>query len=85
MKSLALPWQILLFAAIGLVEDLIVAFYYREIAEKRAVRAAGISVFHTLLAVFVVGNCIVSETIWPLLAYALGGGCGTYLGVKRKK
>jgi hypothetical protein len=82
IANLSLPLQICLFALIGTLEDYIVSLYYRAIADRMALRASAISVFHTLMAVFVVGNCITSNSIWPLVAYALGGGIGTYAGVK---
>jgi hypothetical protein len=71
----------LLFAVIGTIEDYTVGLYYRAISEKRAVRSAVISGLHTILAVFVVASVIASESPWPLLAYAFGGGIGTYCAV----
>lgn len=71
-----------LFGAIGLAEDFIVSCYYVAIAEKKAVRAGLISAFHTVLAVFVVASVIKSESLWPMLFYAVGGGIGCWAGVK---
>ena len=73
----------LLFFVIGLAEDFIVSCYYRAIADKKALRSAGISFVHTLLAIFVVASIIKGDSIILLLFYAGGGFCGTYLGVKR--
>jgi hypothetical protein len=44
--------------------------------------AAVISTAHTLLAVFVVASVIVSNDLGLLIGYSLGGGAGTYIGVK---
>ena len=80
MKTMGLC---LLFFGLGLVEDFVVSLYYRAIAKKQAMRSAVISLGHTLLAVFVVASIIKGDLILPFLFYAVGGGIGTYLGVKR--
>ena len=83
--NLALLPTCLLFAVIGTLEDYLISWYYLFISEKRAAPSAAISFVHTLLAVFVVASVIVSESPWPLLAYAFGGAVGTYCGVRFKK
>ena len=72
-----------LFFVVGVIEDWVVSRYYLAIGKKQAGRAAGISMFHTLLALFVVASIIKGDNLWMLLFYAAGGGLGTYLGVKR--
>jgi len=54
--SLAL---LLLYGAIGTIEDFIVSLFYSAIAERRAVRSAAISFVHTLLTLFVVASIII--------------------------
>jgi uncharacterized membrane protein len=84
MLNLALLPLCLLFAVIGTIEDFIVSLYYIAIGEGRALRSAIISTIHTVLAIFVVATVIVSRSPWPLLFYALGGGVGTYCGVRHR-
>jgi hypothetical protein len=74
-----------LYGVLGCLEDYIVVWYYRFIAEKRPVHSAVISWFHTLLAVFVVASVITSESVLPLLCYATGGAIATYLGVRMNR
>jgi hypothetical protein len=73
----------LVFFLLGAIEDFVVSLFYRAIADKKATRAGIISSVHTLLAVFVVASIIKGNSFLPLCAYALGGGMGTWLGVKR--
>jgi hypothetical protein len=73
----------LVFFLLGAIEDFVVSLFYRAIADKKATRAGVISSVHTLLAVFVVASIIKGNSFLPLCAYALGGGAGTWLGVKR--
>ncbi|MCK9597981.1 MAG: hypothetical protein M0R06_03005 [Sphaerochaeta sp.] len=79
MKTLGLC---ILFCAIGAIEDLVVAYYYANLARRRAFRTAAISGVHTLLAVFVVATIITGDSIPLLLCYAAGGFCGTYAAVR---
>jgi hypothetical protein len=80
--NLALLPMCLLFAVIGTIEDWIVAQFYRAVAEKQAFRCSAISFIHTLLAVFVVGAIIVSESPLLLVCYATGGAVGMYVGTR---
>jgi hypothetical protein len=73
----------LVFFLLGAIEDFVVSLFYRAIADKKATRAGVISSVHTLLAVFVVASIIKGNSFLPLCAYALGGGFGTFAGVKR--
>ena len=82
--NLALLPMCLLFAVIGTLEDFIVSLYYIAIGEGRPLKSAIISTIHTVLAIFVVATVIVSRSPWPLLAYAVGGGVGTYCGVSHR-
>lgn len=82
MKNLAL---LVLYFGLGLLEDYIVSWYYFFLGRREALKTAGVSLVHTLLAVFVVASIIVSND-WLLLgAYAIGGSVGTYIGVKHGK
>jgi uncharacterized membrane protein len=72
-----------LFGVLGCLEDYIVSLYYRAISAKNASRSAGISFIHTCLVVFILAALITGHDILPMLSYAFGGACGTYLGVKR--
>jgi hypothetical protein len=74
-----------LFFGIGLAEDFIVSRYYLAIAKKQAFRSAAISFVHTLLAVFVVASIIRGDSVLLLIAYAGGGFCGTFAGVRLSK
>lgn len=82
MKTLGL---LILYFGLGLAEDYLVSWYYFFLGRKEAAKTAGISLVHTLLAVFVVASIIVSNDVWLLLAYAGGGAVGTYIGVKHGK
>lgn len=72
------------YMALGLALDYLLTKYYISISLRYRYRASILSTIITLLTVFLIASVIKSNSVVPLLGYALGNGIGTFLGVKAK-
>lgn len=82
--------SLLVFAALfilGIFQDALSAFYLRLVSERRIILASIISVIITLVGYLVLAALIeslVAGGLHNIVAYALGGGIGTYVGLYKK-
>lgn len=64
----------------GVIQDFLIAKYYLALTERKAILAAMIG---SLLTVLTLGVFNLSfGKAWPLMAYAIGTGIGTWIGCK---
>ena len=71
----------LLYTALGICIDYLVARYYQSISRRLRLRASTLSALITLLTVFVLAQVIRTDNPIPMLGYAAGNWLGTYLAV----
>ncbi len=75
----------LIFFAVGVLQDLIITFYYQAVAKDWPLRSATLSIVVTLVNIFVlyaIISDVEQQVASVIVAYALGNGLGTYLVVK---
>ena len=75
-----------LFFAVGVVQDLLITYYYQMITKEYAWRSAVISTLVTIVNVVILYEILdhlAEQAITVILAYALGNGVGTFIVVKR--
>jgi uncharacterized protein YebE (UPF0316 family) len=73
--------------AVGLLQDALAALYIRLAANNNIFWASVISVLITLIscsAWVIMADTLISGGIHNLIAYAIGGGVGTYIGLGKK-
>ena len=74
----------LLYAALGICIDYLVARYYQSISRRLRWRASTLSALITLLTVFVLASVIQTNNLLGMFGYAAGNFVGTYLAVGGK-
>jgi len=81
-------YYIIIYFFVGLLQDFLIALYYRLVTKNAGLSAGALSTLITIINLAVIYTILVkfsSETsILAILAYALGNGVGTYIGVKSK-
>jgi len=78
---MTLRCSFLLYFALGLVTDVLVVLYYRMIQSGNVLPAVILSALITLVPLFVVERGITAKDRRLFVAYALGAGAGTALGM----
>ena len=73
-----------LYAALGICIDYLIARYYQSITHRLRLRASTLSALITLLTVFVLAQVIRTNNPIPMFGYAAGNFIGTYLAVGGK-
>lgn len=79
-------YQHLLFFAVGIVQDIIITYYYQMIAKEHPVRAAITSAVATLVNLIILYKILTGledQVFSIILAYAVGNGVGTILVMKK--
>jgi hypothetical protein len=71
----------LLYFVLGLVTDVLVVLYYRMVQSGNVLPAVVLSALITLVPLFVVERGITAKDRRLFVAYALGAGAGTALGM----
>jgi hypothetical protein len=71
----------LLYFALGLITDVLVVLYYRMIQSGNVIPAVVLSALITLVPLFVVERGISAKDRRLFVAYAIGAGAGTFLGM----
>ncbi|MBE3040313.1 MAG: hypothetical protein IMZ62_16065 [Chloroflexi bacterium] len=70
-----------LYFALGLITDVLIVLYYRMISAGHILPAVVLSILITVVPFFVVERGITSQDRRLFVAYALGAGIGTALGM----
>ena len=73
-----------LYVALGVCIDYLIARYYQAISGRCRLRASNLSALITLLTVFVLAQVIRTDSPMPMMGYAAGNWLGTYLAVGGK-
>lgn len=79
-------YQHLLFFTVGIVQDIIITYYYQMIAKEYPLRAAVTSAVATLVNLMILYKILTGiedQVISIVLAYAVGNGVGTILVMKK--
>ena len=73
----------------GVLQDIVITFYYRFVADRKAGLSAGLSFVVTLINLTILYGILTNLTpesgIWLIVTYALGNALGAYLAVKFSK
>ena len=78
---MTLRCSFLLYFALGLITDVLVVLYYRMVQSGNVLPAVILSALITLVPLFVVERGISAKDRRMFVAYALGAGAGTALGM----
>jgi hypothetical protein len=73
----------MIYLALGISLDYLLAKYYYAIYRRFRCQASILSMTITLLTVFIIASVIKSNSVIPLFGYAIGNGIGTFLGIKK--
>lgn len=78
---------LLLLFVVGIIQDALCAFYLVLVRDNRYIVASFLSIIITILsygvwAVFI--NQTLETSMSGLAVYSVGGGIGTYLGLRKK-
>jgi uncharacterized protein YebE (UPF0316 family) len=72
---------------VGALEDWLCALYLRKVGDDKVSAAVAISIIHTIVRCSVLATLtdeLLSGGKIQLIAYALGGGLGTFCGLRKK-
>jgi len=78
----------LLFFAIGILQDILITYYFQTIAKDQPWKAAGLSSTVTLVNLVVLYQILVGleeQVLSVILVYALGNGVGTLIVMKKNQ
>jgi uncharacterized protein YebE (UPF0316 family) len=79
----------LIYFGAGILQDIVITFYYRFVAAQKAFLSATFSFITTLISLTILYEVLTNLTpqsgIWLIISYALGNGVGAYLAVKFSK
>jgi uncharacterized protein YebE (UPF0316 family) len=78
-------FEILLYIGLGFLLDVIVTVQMRAVYLARPYLASLLSIVITLISLLVIQHVIVSNNLHLIIAYAVGTGLGTLIGMKFKK
>ena len=78
---MTLRCSFLLYFALGLVTDVLVVLYYRMVQSGNVLPAVILSALITAVPFFVAERGISAKDRRMFVAYALGAGAGTFLGM----
>lgn len=73
--------KIMLYVGLGAVIDLLITVYYRMISVRQAFPASALGAIITLVTFVIFSKIIVSWNKRLVIAYAVGTGLGTFVGV----
>jgi hypothetical protein len=76
----------LIFFAVGIIQDLLITYYYQSISKERAWKASALSTVITLVNLVILYKIITGiedQIISVIIAYALGNGVGTMIAMKK--
>jgi len=76
---------LLLYTAVGLAQDILIVRYYLAITRSQTILAPVAGALITVLTVGVYESLITSRSLPLVLAYGLGTGLGTRLGMSGVK
>jgi len=77
-------WSLLAYFGLGLLLDVIVTAQMRAVVVGKDYLASFLSVGITLIAMLVIQNIVVSNSLLLIISYAFGTGFGTLIGMKLK-
>jgi uncharacterized membrane protein YfcA len=79
-------WIFAIYFGAGVLQDIVITFYYRFVADKKAGPSAALSFVVTLINLTILygilSNLTPESGIWLIITYALGNAVGAYLAVK---
>jgi hypothetical protein len=78
---MTLRYSLTLYFALGLITDVLIVLYYRMIQTGQVLPAVILSALITAVPFFVAERGISAKDRWMFIAYALGAGAGTALGM----
>ena len=74
------------YFVIGIIQDLLITYYYQTIVKEQAWQAAWLSGFITIvntLVLYSMLNSLDTQVLSVIVAYSLGNGVGTFVVVKK--
>jgi len=74
-----------IYIFLGVILDYLIVLYYRSISARLALPASALAIIITGLTLEVIEKVIKSDKPFLLLAYSLGTGLGTFIGMNHKK
>jgi hypothetical protein len=69
------------YVAFGIVSDFMITKYYVAVYRRRRLMGAVLGTLITLLTIYIFDQIITSNKFYLMLAWAVGNGVGTYLGI----
>ena len=79
-------WMYMIYFGAGVLQDIIITFYYRFVADKKAGLSATLSFITTLINLTILYGILTNLTpdsgFWLIITYAFGNGVGAYLAVR---
>jgi len=83
-----MDYYIIIYFLVGLMQDFVIALYTRLVNEGAALSSAVLSTLITVINLAVIYSILIrfdsERSIFAIIAYALGNGVGTFIGVKFK-
>ena len=81
-------YYIIIYFLVGLIQDFLIAFYYRLVTKGAGFPAGFLSFLITIINLAVIYTILekfnLETSFLAIFAYAIGNGVGTYIGVKSK-
>lgn len=77
----------LIFFLTGIVQDILITYYYQTIAREHAWRASILSTIVTLVNILVLYGILANieeQVLSVILAFAIGNGVGTFFVMREK-
>jgi uncharacterized membrane protein YfcA len=82
-------WLFAIYFGAGVLQDIVITFYYRFVADKKAGLSAMLSFIVTLINLTILYGILTNLTpesgIWLIVTYAVGNAVGAYLAVRFSK
>lgn len=79
-------WLFAIYFGAGVLQDIVITFYYRFVADRKAVWSAVLSFTVTLINLTILygilSNLTPESGIWLIVIYAIGNAVGAYLAIK---
>lgn len=75
--------NLLLYFVLGVVFDYLLTRYYLAIYQRRLFLGPALAMAVTLFSTFILAALIKGDLLPPMVAWAIGNGLGTYLGIRR--
>ena len=76
---------LLAYTALGILSDILVAWYYMALSARRAFRASALAVLIPLFTFGVIERALATHDLTCIVGFVVGNGIGTFIAVKRSK